>query len=275
MAKKDETLVDDDSTAVVDDASQDETTEEEESTEEQTDDEAESNEEESNDEDVEEDDSDTETEEEETTFEKRFPRFKGETPEEYLKNLEEGYANSSQEAVRLARENKELKERALADVANADDDDAFPSPATQDPNLAWAAQEREKAWKQDWQDFAKLHPEVESDETLFADFDKKTGDMFKFIQETEGRMPTLGEAMKKTWAYMFPDEPGSNVISKEERIAMATKNAGAGTKTKGVVKDQPKPKYTDKQIETAKKFDATLRDKSRAEIEEILDKYKK
>lgn len=212
----------------------------------------------------------TPEETEEAKFEKRFPRFKGETPEEYIKNLEDGYDNSSTEAVRLARENKELRESNLTAIANEEETtETTPTPPP-NPTLAWAEQQREKEWKQDWADFAKLHPVIEEDQTLFADFDKKTGEMFNFIQQTEQRFPTLGEAMQKAWNYMNPDE-----ISKEEEIAIKAKENGAGTKTKGVSKDQPKPAFSQKQLDTARKFDPTLRDKSDAEVEKELSKYVK
>lgn len=206
-----------------------------------------------------------EAETEEAKFEKRFPRFKGETPEEYIKNLEDGYENSSTEAVRLSRENKELREAKLSEVAN---EEVTPTPPP-NPTLAWAEQQREKEWKSDWANFAKLHPEIEEDTTLFADFDKKTGEMFNFIQTTESRFPTLGEAMQKAWNYMNPDE-----LSNEEQIATKVKNAGSGTKTKGVSKDLPKPQFSEKQIAMARKFDPSLRDKSDADIEKELAKYK-
>lgn len=278
MAENDEKPVDDESTAPVDDESQDENAEEEETTEPQTDDEGEANEDESSEEESDEDagdDTDSEDDEDEKPeFEKRFPRFKGDTPQEYIKNLEDGYQASAEEAIRLNRELTALQN--MQSDRDGSDDDATP-PAPKDPNLQWAEQERQKQWSQDWQNFASRHPELETDQTLFAEFDKKTGDMFAFIQQTEKRMPTLEEAMSKTWNYMFPDNPDapSKPNSKEETIAMATKNAGAGTKRKGVTKDPPKPKYSDKAIETAKRFDPTLRNKSRAEIEEILDKYSK
>lgn len=202
---------------------------------------------------------DDEEEPKEETFQKRFPRFKGETLEEYVKNLEEGYANSSTEAVRLARE---LKEKAAVE-----EQPALPA----DPIIDWAKAERDRQWKAEWKEFSAKHPEVEQDDTLFAEFDKRTADMFGFIQNTEGRVPTLGEAMQKAWLYMNPDGD----VSREEKLALTAKSAGAGSKSKGGIKEKPKSKYTDSQIEMAIKFDPSLKDRPRAEVEELLDKYKK
>src|SRR5947199_49616 len=39
----------------------------------------------------------------ETTFTKKFPNIKGDTPEEYASNLEAAYENSSAEAIRLKK----------------------------------------------------------------------------------------------------------------------------------------------------------------------------
>lgn len=213
----------------------------------------------------------TDEEEDKPTFDKRFPRFEGETLEEYVKNLEEGYANSSSEAVRLSRELTKLKDEKLAAIANDKGSDETTVPAP-NPDLEWAKNQRETEWKKDWEEFAELHPEVNQDDTLFKEFDSLTGEMFSLIQKREHRTPSLREAMVKAWAVMNPDE---GKLSKEEEIALKTKDTGSDTKKKGVSKDAPKPQFTDKQIETAKKVDPTLRDKSDKEIIETLSKYVK
>lgn len=274
MPKNDENLDDEKSTDEVDEETQDESKVDEVDTEAQTDEQAE-NEDES-DEETEDSDSKEEESEDETSdkaeFEKRFPRFKGETLDEYVKNLEEGYANSYEQYKKVRAEADEWKNKAMSVVAKgdeSDDDTEKPvPPAKKDPALAWAEQQRETAWKKDWQDFVKLHPEIDQDETLFTEFDALTGEMFELIQRKEKRFPSLREAMDKAWVFMNPDS-----VSKEEQIAMTVKNAGAGTKSKGTPKEQPKPKFSDKQVEMAIRFDPSLKDKTRAEVENILSKY--
>jgi len=53
----------------------------------------------------------TEEEEAQPSFDRAFTQFQGETVEEYAKNLEEGYRNTSKEGLRLSATNKELEVR--------------------------------------------------------------------------------------------------------------------------------------------------------------------
>lgn len=263
MAKKDETPKEEELEVTVEDVSSDELAEETESEEAQTDDEAEDKVEEAT-----ESEEESEEEVQPPKFDKRYPRFKGETPEEYIKNLEDAYANSSGEAVRLNREVEELKTQGLAKIANSESEEETTPPPAQSPALAWAEEQRNKEWKKDWEEFSESHPEILEDEALFKQFDSLTGDMFMVLKKQTNSLPTLGEAMTAAWKVLSPDK-----ISKEEQIAMKTKDAGADTKAKGVSKEMPKPKFSDAQIEAAIKMDQKLQGKTRAEIEEILSKY--
>jgi len=232
------------------------------------------NEDETNDEATDEsDDSEGEEDSEEQTFERRYKQFKGETLEEYVKNLEEGYSNSSAEAVRMNRELKRLREEKLSTIANTDTDDKEEPKKQEDPALIYARQKMEEDAQKDYKSFSKLHPEIDEtsdqfDESLFEEFDKEAGYARDYLYRTTGKIPTLMDAMKRAWAVMDLETE-----SNEEKLAMSAKSAGSGTKAKGTAKEQPKPKFSDAQIENVKKMDPKLEGKSRAEIEEILSKY--
>lgn len=212
---------------------------------------------------------------EESEFERRFSQFKGDTLEEYVKNLEEGYANSSTEAVRLNRELRRLRDDKMSAIANSEKEGDEKKPA-EDPALVYARQKMEEDAAKDYRTFAELHPEIDElsdqfDESLFNEFDKEAGYARDYLYRTTGKIPTLMEAMRRAWAVMNPD---SNV-SKEEKVAMNAKNTAAGTKSKSIAKEKPKPKFSDAQIDAAVKMDPKLEGKSRAEVEEILSKYVK
>jgi hypothetical protein len=262
MADVDDTLDEVKDESVVEDASSDEA------------DSSEIKEEETDENATAEEESEDESDAEQQAFEKRFPRFKGETLEEYVKNLEDGYSNSSAEAVRISRELKRLKEDKMSQIANSGADDTKEEPAKkEDPALIYARQKMEEDAQRDYRSFSEAHPEVDEtsesfDESLFEEFDKEAGYARDYLYRKTGKIPTLMEAMQRAWAVMNPE-----TVSKEEKIAMAAKSAGAGSKAKGAAKEQPKSKFSDAQIENVKKMDPKLEDKSRAEIEEILSKY--
>lgn len=218
------------------------------------------------------DQADVEETKSETTFEKRFTQFKGDDPEEYLKHLEDGYANSSKEALRLKKQLEDLRAEKLSAIANADSDDK--KEEQQKPQSItdiWASQEMKRRHAEQFAQFAKEHPEVNDDDELFNHLDKETGKYMEYVFQREDRVPELDESLRWAWDIIVPkDRQGS----REEKVASATKNAGASSKSKSVSKDATKPLFSDKAIETAKRFDPSLRDKSRAEIEEILAKYK-
>lgn len=211
----------------------------------------------------------------EQQFEKRYTQFKGDTPEEYAKNLEHAYDNSSKEALRLKKQLDELRAEKLSDVANADDsggqgtDQAADKPESVTDILV--SQMKRERDVEHYNKFAAQHPEVNEDDELFQKLDAETGKYMDYVFKTEKRVPGLDEALDFAWMRINPDDRRS----KDEQVAAAAKNAGAASRTKGAAKDQSKAQFSDKQIAAAQKIDPKLRGKSRTEIEEILSKYTK
>jgi hypothetical protein len=208
-------------------------------------------------------------------FQRRVDRFKGETLEDYTRNLEDGYLNSYEQFKKVRDERDTWKAKAMKEIADDTGEEKPEEPKPQvDPLLDYARQDVNDRMRQEYLEFAGNHAVVdetsdEFDEDVFKEFDAEVGYARDFLYRKTGRIPSMKESMERAWSLMRPEE-----VSKEEKVAMTAKDAGASTKNKGVSKDAPKPKYSDKQIDTAKKFDPELRDKTRTEIEEILDKYK-
>lgn len=209
-----------------------------------------------------------------STFDKRFTQFKGETPEEYAKNLEDGYQNSSQEALRLKKQLDELRAEKLSEVAQADggkgEGDGKQAQQPQSITDMWASQEMQRQHREQYGAFAAKHPEVNEDDDLFQKLDEETGKYMDYVHKTQNRVPELAESLNFAWKILRPDDTDS----RQEQVATAAKSAGSASKTKSVAKDTDKPQFSDKAIETARRIDPKLRDKSRIEIEEILAKYK-
>lgn len=223
---------------------------------------------------AEEGDTSEDEESSESTFDKRFTQFKGETVEEYVKNLEQGYDNSSKEALRLKKQLDELRGEKLSAVANAESDKKDGSETKHEPQSMtdlWVSQEMKRRHVEQYQDFASKHPEVDEDDELFERLDSETGKYMDYVYKTQGRIPDLGESLNWAWGIVKPEDSKD---TKEEKVVTAVKNAGSASKSKSPAREQAKPKFSDQQIEMAKKIDQSLRDKSRAEIEEILAKAK-
>lgn len=232
------------------------------------------------------DDKSSDDDKDKSKLERRFSgRFKGETLEEYTDNLEEGYANSSAEAMRWKREAEQWKEKAMTAVAGgADDDDdkgddkdkggddKKTKPVdNQNPALDYAESRMREEMVADYKDFVEKYPQIEKDEALFKEFDEETGYAMAHLRRKTGSVPTLREAMERA-ASVMGLKPDSE-LTDEEKTAMAAKDAGSGSKSKGTPKDKPKLQFSEKQIATARKMDPSLKDKTDAQVAEVLAKY--
>lgn len=233
----------------VDDESQDETDNEEVDT-------SDEDTEETDDEDDEsEDDEDDSDEEDEEPFQKRFTQFKGESPTEYLKNLEDGYAESSKEAVRLSRENKQLKEtveRVNALIANSPElaqqlqDQGVQPVATpaKDPAISWAESQMREQWQKEYKSFADAHPEIETDPQLADELDEQLAIVRDVIFKKEKRQVGMAEGLEKAWKLL-----GRDTDDKQEKIRMASKDMASSSKAPSGKKSKaPKPRFTEAQI---------------------------
>jgi hypothetical protein len=238
-----EEVTDDDTQEEVDEETQDET---DESSEDATTDE---DDEETDDES---DDSDDEASDEED-FTKRFTQFKGDTPTEYLKNLEDGYAESSKEAVKLSRENKDLKatvERVNQLIANNPElaqavSDGKQAPAApKDPAILFAETQMKQTWQKEYNDFAREHPEIDTDPALADALDAKLKIAKRIVEEEEGRLVGMGEGLNMAWKLL-----GKDTDDKQERVRVASKDSASQGKASGSKKKDARPKFSEAQIE--------------------------
>lgn len=163
----------------------------------------------------------------------RLTQFKGEkgTTEEYTKNLEDGYLNSTQEALKLkdqkenyerqvnavmaaAKKDPEFGEKLLsllndnggtnggsASGANSD----FGDKATQTSNNPFLVH-AETEWNQNndksVKDFVEAHPEVLTDPKINADVKRWAQVYTKEVFEADKRLITTGEAMEMAYRQL-------------------------------------------------------------------------
>lgn len=208
----------------------------------------------------------TETEEEdEGKFQKRFSQFKGDTPEEYLKELEEAYANSSTEGQRNSKEAKEAKEKLdkiLTAVANNPElakqlEEVENTPKKQeDPALVFARQQMEQQYEKDWGDFTRLHPELVGNQELTNELIDEM-DAIAYAAERRGKTLTMAEGLAKAWVSL-----GKQAADDKEKIVnktkeQASKPAPGASKPK---QNSGKQEFTAEQIAVAKKMGVSAED---------------
>lgn len=197
-------------------------------------------------------------------FKKRFTQLKGETPEEYIKNLEDAYANSSTEGQRTAKEAKDATERFnkiaslvatdpdfAEKLATATDENAV-NPVV-DPATKWAREQMDKEYSKDYSAFAELHPEMISDENLRTEVITEL-DIIGQAYEARGKTLTMAEGLKKAWISLGYDE-----IDKKDDVVDKTKEQASTTSTQTTKKtDSDKPTFTKAQIAMAEKMGLTV-----------------
>lgn len=211
-------------------------------------------------------DGNAETEEEaEEKFQKRFSQFKGDTPEEYLKELEDAYANSSTEGQRNSKEAKEAKEKLdkiLSAVANNPElakvlDEADNAPAKkEDPALVYARQQMEAQYERDWGDFTSKHPELVGNQELTNELIDEL-DAISYAAERRGKTLTMAEGLAKAWVSL-----GKQAADDKEKIVnktkeQASKPAPGASKPK---QNSGKETFTAEQIAVAKKMGVSAED---------------
>lgn len=175
------------------------------------------------------DDSDDDT----SDFVKEFPNIKGDTPEEYAKNLEAAYKNSTAEFQRLRSET----------AASGDSDDSKDKSTTvdtSDPIALFMKQKMDEEIQTAFTDFGKEYTQV-NDQTEYNKFTVEVATLSQTILQSQKRLASPAELYQKA-AVILGWEPQSKPNSKE-KMGMALKDKAASTKSsssngKGVSKSK-------------------------------------
>jgi hypothetical protein len=275
MADDKDTSNEDEQNTGVDDVETSEDSEEDEgatnSNDDDSNDEDESNDDENDSEDGDSDDNDSDDsdddDEEDSEFKKAFSQIKGETPEEYIPNLEDAYRKSSAEAKRLVHADREKQERldqinaAVAKnpelaklIMEATEEGA--TPATVDTAVLKIRNDYEEQVANDLETFLGEHETLANDEGL--------------IDEFMDNVATLGAAARKKGKAIDPMTAYKKALGmmdydlsqdKKDKLADAAKGTASKPKTpasaKPKAKSGEKPKLTSEQIAYGKKFGLT------------------
>jgi hypothetical protein len=245
---QDETLNDDvETTEVVDETDKDE---------------SEQDEEDDSQDEGEPDDSEEE-DEDEPDFEKAFKNIKGDTPQEYAKNLEEAYRKSSQEGklnYQKAKENQDRIDRIAAAVANNPDlakainkaSDNTDNPIV-DPAVSFARQQMESQMDKEYASFSEVHPELDSDPTLQEKVLEEVK-IFADAARKKGKILSMEEGLTKAWISLGLDKEDSKdeVVKKAKETASKSKTNNTNKKSTGKA-----PMLSSEQIEAGRRMGLT------------------
>lgn len=217
----------------------------------------------------------TPLESKDSTFTKQFPNLKGESPEEYSKELETAYVNSTNEALRLKKElddNRtaiEEAKRIIATQANPAQGTPPANPSaleiSTDPNVQYAKQLRDKDMVSAFDDFTKQYPQARE----AAEFEKfsaaSNGVALGYQASHNGLQPSFPELYAGIAAVL-----GWQPITVTSKKDAAIKDAASSSQvTSSAVAPGRRPKVTDAQVDAYLKMFTT---KSRADaIKELSE----
>lgn len=222
------------------------------------------------DDDSEEDDSDDDSEdddEEESEFKKAFSNIKGDSPEEYIPNLEDAYRKSTTEGKRLSGENKELQGRIDAinaavaknpDLAKAimEATEEGATPPTVDAGVLKARQDYEEKIATDLTTFMDEHQTLANDEKLVDEFMDNVAILGERARK-EGKILDPMTAYKKAYGMMEIDDSAD----KNDKLVEAAKGSASKPKAKAAAKPKAKTSskgsLTPEQIAYGKKMGLT------------------
>ena len=204
-----------------------------------------------------------ETSDEETSFVKEFSGIAGDTEEEYRKNLELAYRNSTGEALRLKAE--------LDKTETTDQTEATEEIDLSDPLRLWAKQNLDEALKSAYADFSAHYAQV-TDPVEYQRFTRTVAQLSRTIMDSEQRLAPPKELYAKA-AVILDWQPNDKVDDKD-KLDNALKDRAASSKTVSATKSKAKQsRVTDAEIAIAKQTWAA--GKTDTEIRTELEPYVK
>lgn len=211
-----------------------------------------------------------------STFTKQFPNLKGETPEEYLPELEKAYDNSFKEALRLnqiIKDNAETVKQAEAIVAQANkpikqNPEATPQPSLDEhPAIQYAKAKQTEDMLAAFDEFKKSYPQA-TEQQSFDMLTKASDGIQAALTASLGRAPTYHE--------LFPAIAGSlgwQPVASDAKKNNAIKENTASSRTPGSQSPaRPKPsKVSDAQVDAyMKMFTSKTREEAVKELSEVV-----
>lgn len=215
----------------------------------------------------EESDEDDETPSDDTSdqYVKEFENIKGDNLEDYARNLEKAYKNSTAEALRLkglvdAGQTKETKTETPKDIVVD----------TSDPVSLFMKQKMDEEITNAFSDFRKSYPQVEPGTPEYAQFTREVATLSQTILSSQKRLASPKELYTKA-AVILGWEAEDKVTSKDKLGEAIKNNASISKTSSGTTKSKGKPsKVTDAMVAASRLMYPSKSDK---EIREELEPY--
>lgn len=216
----------------------------------------------------EESEEDAETDSDEDTsdqYVKEFPNIKGDNLEEYARNLEKAYQNSTAEALRL---------KGLVDAGPTKETVSETSTEsaidTSDPIALYMKQKMDEEITEDFTNFQKIYPQAKEGTVEYPQFVREVATLSETIRNSQKRIASPKELYSKA-AVILGWEPQDKVTAKDKLGQAIKNNASISKTTSGPTKSKGKPsKVTDAMVAASRLM---YPDKSDKEIREELEPY--
>ena len=197
--------------------------------------------------------------EESEAFVKQFSNIKGDTPEEYAKNLETAYSNSFAELKRLRDAGKTNTESGGDENEEAE--------AT-DPISLYMKQKMDEEITEAYTEFSKHFPQV-ADPVEYDKFTSEVAILSRTIHGSQGRLASPKELYSK--AAVILGWEAADKVSDKDRLGNALKDSAAVSKTSNASTKSKKPsKVSDAMIAANRRM---YPNKTDAEIRAELEPY--
>ena len=183
-------------------------------------------------------DEETEEESEESSeFVKEFPNIKGDTLEEYARELEKTQRLSEQEGKRLSNELKALQTKA---PETESEEDTGPV----DPRLLYVDKLVNDDVQTQFAEFKKQYPQLD-DPLEYDKFEAEAASLNSYYVENKKQILTAKELYPKV-ANILGWEP--NIVDSKDKLNIALKDKAAVSKTTSSTKTPSKSKVTDQMV---------------------------
>jgi hypothetical protein len=191
-----------------------------------------------------EDDSQDDSEEATSDFVKEFSNIKGDTPEEYARNLEIAYKNSTAEAIRL----KNLTEANPPEEENLSEDEDIDM---SNPVALFMKQKMDEEITDAYADFQKEYDQV-NDQNDYSRFTRTVAQLSNTILQSEKRLASPKELYSKSAIILGWDKKSES--SDRDKLGNAVKDRASSSRTSSATKPNIKSKISDAEVQVAKQL---------------------
>lgn len=201
-------------------------------------------------------------ESEQSEFTKKFDNIKGDTPQEYARNLEIAYENSTAEFQKLRQQ--------PAPIPKVEEQEESEAPATNWTDL-YAQQKLQEEADKAYTDLSKDYPQAaDQQSTQYAQFVKEVDTLSRTILASQGRLAPPAELYNKAAVILGWER---NQPTDEDKLKSKLKEDGSTSKNPSATRKPSQSKVNDDEIKMYKKLNPTS-EKTDAEIRTELEAYK-